>query len=56
MMILLVHNNNNDSNGKMIRAFKRRFRDLVGELAGNRIQAIIQIGSAEALDKELDQV
>ena len=40
----------------MIRAFYRRFRELCGESAGNKIQAIVQIGSAEALEKELDQV
>ena len=34
----------------------RRFCDLCGELSGIKILAIVQVGSAEALEKELDQV
>ena len=48
--------NNDDFQQKMIRTFKRRFRDLCGELGGNKIEAIVQVGSAEALEKGLDQV
>ena len=33
-----------------------RFRELCAELSGNKIQAIAQIRSVEALEKELDQV
>ena len=40
----------------MIRAFERRFHDLAGELGGNKIQALIQLGSIEALEKEIDQI
>ena len=40
----------------MIRVFKRRFRELCAKLGGNKIQAIVQIGSAKALEKELVQV
>ena len=40
----------------LIRVFKRKFRELCAELGGNKIQAMVQIGSVEALEKELDQV
>ena len=47
---------NDDSEQRLIRAFKKRFRELCAELGGNKIQAIVQIGNVEALEKELDQV
>ena len=40
----------------MITAFKRRFIDIAGELGGNKIQALIQLGSIEALEKDIDQL
>ena len=40
----------------MKRAFEKRFREICGQLSGNKIQAIVQIGTVEASEKELDQV
>ena len=51
-----THANNDDHEQRLIRVFKQRFRELCGELGGSKIQAIVQIGSAEALEKELKQV
>ena len=58
--------NNDDSGGtgghggeseqRLKRAFKKKFRDLCGELSGNRILGLVQIGSVEALEKELELV
>ena len=39
-----------------IRAFERRFVDVAGELGGNKIQALLQLGSIESMEKEIDQL
>ena len=38
---------------RLKRAFKKKFRELCGELFGNKIQALVQIGSVKVLEKEL---
>ena len=49
-------NQNNNNEGRMIRAFERRFADIAGELGGNKIQALLQLGSLESMEKEIDQL
>jgi len=51
-----THRNSDDSEQSLTRVFKRKFRELCTELGWNKIQDIVQIGSVEALEKELDQV
>ena len=46
-----AHTSNDDSEQRLIGVFKRRFRELSAELGGNKIQAIVQMGSVEALEK-----
>ena len=38
------------------RSFKKKFRDLCNMQAGNKIQALPQLGSVEVLEKELEKV
>ena len=45
-----------ESKQRLKRAFKKKFRELCGELSGNKILGLVQIGSVEALEKELEQV
>ena len=49
-------NQTDNNNGRMIRAFERRFVDVAGELGGNKIQALLQLGSIESMEKEIDQL
>ena len=49
-------NHNNDNDRRMIRAFERRFVDIAGELGGNKIQALLHLGSIESMEKEIDQL
>merc|ERR1711915_212138 len=49
-------NQNNDNEGRVIRAFERRFADIAGELGGNKIQALLRLGSLESMEKEIDQL
>ena len=51
-----IGNPTDNNDGRKIRAFERRFIDLVGELGGNKIQPIVQIGSVESMEKEIDQL
>ena len=51
-----IGNPTDNNDGRKIRAFERRFIDLVGELGGNKIQAIVQTGSVESMEKEIDQL
>ena len=49
--------NQSDNNyGRMIRAFERRFVDVAEELEGNKIKALLQLGSIESMEKEIDQL
>ena len=41
---------------RLRRAFKKKICELCDVLSGNKIQVIMQIGSVEALEKELEQV
>ena len=49
-------NQSENNNGRMIRTFERRFVDVAGELGGNKIQALLQLGSIESMEKEIDQL
>ena len=37
-----------ENDQRLKRAFKKRFREICGQLYGNKIQAIVQIGTVEA--------
>ena len=43
-----------DSEVRLKRIFKRRFRDLAHQLVGSKIQGIVQLVDLEGLEKELD--
>ena len=49
-------NQTDNNDGRMIRVFERRFVDVAGELGGNKIQALLQLGSIESMEKEIDQL
>ena len=44
-LVVGLEKTTDNNEGRRIRAFEKRFVDLVGELGGNKIQAIVQIGT-----------